>query len=104
VVRCVDPLVAKRDSGLAQPFPRIPKIFGQILRQRRFGGGPAVVRFALLDPLLAVVTPSTVHGQIYLSHRLRSSLAEHSSPRRRLGSFHKIIARGVRRFPAVAFD
>ena len=64
LVRGVDPLIAERRRGLAQPLPRVPQILGEIPRQRRFGRRPAVVRLAFLDPLLAVVALSTGHAQL----------------------------------------
>ena len=62
VVRRVDALLAELGGGLAQPLPGLAQILGEILRQRRLGRRPAVVRLALLDPLLAVVTLVAGHG------------------------------------------
>src|SRR5262245_4349466 len=60
-VRRVDPLVAEFASGLAQPLPRVPQIFGKVGGQRGFGGRPAIVLVTFLDPLFAVVALSTGH-------------------------------------------
>ncbi len=59
--RRVDPLVAELDGGFAQPLPRVRQLVGQILCERRLGRGPAVVRLALLDPLLAVMALVCAH-------------------------------------------
>jgi hypothetical protein len=54
-------LIAEGNGCLAQPFPSIPQIVGEFLRQSRFSGRPTVVLFSVLDPLLAVVALSTGH-------------------------------------------
>ena len=61
-VRGVNPLIAEGNSGFAQPFPSVPQIVGEVLRQSRFGGRPTVVLFSVLDPLLAVMAFSTGHS------------------------------------------
>src|SRR5215469_7410660 len=61
LVRCVNPLLAKRNGCFPKPLPRIPQIVREVLCQSRFGGGPTVVLFSVLDPLLAVVAFSTGH-------------------------------------------
>ena len=61
-MRGIDPLLAKRSGGLAQPFPSIPQILGEILREGRLGRRPAVMFLPFLDPLLAVVAFSTGHN------------------------------------------
>ena len=61
MVRGIDPLLAKRRRGLAQPFPGFPQILRQILGQGRFGRGPAVVRLTFADPRLAVIALSAAH-------------------------------------------
>ena len=50
-MRSVDPLITERDSRLAQPFPGVSQIFGEILRERGLGRRPASC-FPFLDPLL----------------------------------------------------
>src|SRR5207253_8769268 len=60
-MRGVDPLVSQRDGSLAQPLPGVLEISRKILRERRFGRGPAVVLLPFLDPLLAVLALSTRH-------------------------------------------
>ena len=62
LVRSVNPLIAEGNGCLAQPFPSIPQIVGEFLRQSRFSGRPTVVLFSVLDPLLAVVALSTEHA------------------------------------------
>ena len=64
VVRRVDALLAELDRRLAQAFPRVLQVLGQFRRERRFGRRPAVVRFAFLDPLLAVKTLVARHDDI----------------------------------------
>ena len=64
-VRGVDPLIAERLRGLAQPLPRVSQIFRQVLGERRFCRGPAVVGFSFVNPLLAVVALSPGHTQFY---------------------------------------
>jgi hypothetical protein len=59
LVRSVNPLIAEGNGCLAQPFPSIPRIVGEFLRQSRFSGRPTVVLVSVLDPLLAVVALST---------------------------------------------
>jgi len=59
--RRVDALVAELGRGLAQPLPRLSKILGEIVSQRRLGRRPAVVRLAFLDPLLAVMALVSFH-------------------------------------------
>jgi len=61
LVRGVNPLIAEGNGCLAQPFPSIPQIVGEFLRQSRFSGRPTVVLFSVLDPLLAVIALSTGH-------------------------------------------
>jgi len=61
VLRGVNPLIAGGNGCLAQPFPSIPQIVGEFLRQSRFSGRPTVVLFSVLDPLLAVIALSTGH-------------------------------------------
>jgi hypothetical protein len=60
--RRVDPLLTELDDGFAQPLVGVLQVFGEIFRERVFGGGPAVVRFAFRDPLLAVVTLVRFHA------------------------------------------
>jgi hypothetical protein len=64
VVRRVDALRTEVRGGFAQALPRVSQVFGEISRQRGFGGRPAVVRLALLDPLLAVVALVPGHDAI----------------------------------------
>jgi hypothetical protein len=59
----VNPLIAERSGGLAQPVPGVSQIVGKISGESCLRRGPAVVVF-FLDPLLAVVTLSTRHTQI----------------------------------------
>ena len=47
--------------GVTKARVGVLKIFGEILRERRFGRGPAIVRFVLFDPLLAVVALVRLH-------------------------------------------
>jgi hypothetical protein len=61
LVRSVNPLIAEGNGGFAQPFPSIPQIVGEFLRQSRFSGRPTVVFFTVFDPLLAVIALSTGH-------------------------------------------
>jgi hypothetical protein len=67
--RRVDPLPAKGSSGLAKTLPRLPEIVAQVFGEGGFRGRPAIVRFAGLDPLLAVMTlaPGHVPNLINLS-------------------------------------
>src|SRR5262245_19795093 len=62
--RRVDALLAERHRGLAQPLPCVQQIFREILRERRLGRRPAVVRLAFLDPLLAVIALASLHSPI----------------------------------------
>jgi hypothetical protein len=59
--RRVDSLIAEFDRGFAQAVVGVTQVFGQVGGQRRFGGGPAVVRRAFRDPLLAVVALVAPH-------------------------------------------
>ncbi|HTU48701.1 MAG TPA: hypothetical protein VMF91_26805 [Bryobacteraceae bacterium] len=61
VVRGVDTLLAESSRRFAQPFPRLAKIIGKMTRQSSFCCAPAIMRFSLPDPLLAVVTFVTGH-------------------------------------------
>jgi len=63
-MRRVDALFAELLGRFTQALPRLAQILRQVLRERRLGGRPAVVRFAFLDPLLAVVALSTGHATI----------------------------------------
>ena len=60
----VDALFSQSHRGLAQTVPRVLKVLGEVPRERRLGGRPAVVRLALFDPLFAVVALSTGHAQL----------------------------------------
>ncbi|PYR79925.1 MAG: hypothetical protein DMF87_10115 [Acidobacteria bacterium] len=60
-MRGVDALLAEVRGGVAQPFPRVAQILGELARQRRFRRRPAVVRLAFSDPLLAVIALVTTH-------------------------------------------
>jgi hypothetical protein len=53
LVRSVNPLIAEGNGCRAQPFPSIPQIVGEFLRQSRFASSPTVVLFSVFDPLLA---------------------------------------------------
>ena len=64
MVRRVDPLLAELRRRLAQPLLRVLQVLAQIPRQRRFGRRPAIVRFAFLDPLLAVIALVARHAVI----------------------------------------
>ena len=57
-------MIAEGNGCLAQPFPSIPQIVGEFLRQSRFASSPTVVLFSVFDPLLAVVALSTGHTRI----------------------------------------
>src|SRR2546422_343508 len=57
----IDSLISKRGSGLAQAVPGIAQIPREVSRRYRLCSRPAVVRFALRDPLLAVVAFPAVH-------------------------------------------
>ena len=74
-VRCINPLIAEGNGGLAQPFPSIPQLLREILGQSRFGGRPAIVLFSFLDPLLAVVAFSTGHNAILMAILLETGTA-----------------------------
>jgi hypothetical protein len=63
-VRGVYSLLTKGSGGFAHPFPSVPQVVGEVLCQSRFGSGPTIVLFSVLDPLLAVVALSTPHPQI----------------------------------------
>ena len=73
-VRGVDPLISKRDGSLAQPLPGVLEISREILREGRFGRGPAVVLLPFLDPLLAVVALSTCHSPIVVMQRAQTAM------------------------------
>src|SRR4051794_16702755 len=64
VMRGVDALFAELRRGFAQAFPRVAQILWKIANQRLFSGRPAVVRFAFLDPLLAVIALVSFHAAI----------------------------------------
>ena len=51
----IDSLISKRGSGFAQAVPGIAQITREASRRYRLSSRPAVVRFPLGDPLLAVV-------------------------------------------------
>lgn len=63
-MRGVNPLIAERSCGLAQPVPGVSQIVRKIPSESCLRRGPAVVVFSFLDPLLAVVALSTRHTQI----------------------------------------
>ena len=63
-VRGVNALIAEGGGGFAQALPSVAEIFGEILGESGFGGGPTVVRFAFFDPLLAVVAVPSGHSAI----------------------------------------
>src|SRR4051794_27902905 len=67
----IDALLAEIGGSLAQPLPRVLQVLRQAGGQRRLGGRPAVVRFACLDPLLAVVALVASHHSILYSPRPR---------------------------------
>ena len=50
-MRGIDPLIAQRRRGLAQPLPRVLQILRQVLGQGRFGRRPAVVRLPCPRPI-----------------------------------------------------
>jgi hypothetical protein len=62
--RRVDPLIAKSGCGFPQPLVGVFQILGQVSGERRFGRGPAVVGFAWLDQLLAMVALASGHPGI----------------------------------------
>ena len=57
----IDALFAKGDGSLAQTFPGVAQIVGEILGEGGFRCRPAVVGLAVLDPLFAVVTLPASH-------------------------------------------
>src|SRR4051794_1990857 len=67
----IDALIAEIGGSLAQPLPRVLQVLRQVGGQRRLGGRPAVVRFACLDPLLAVIALVASHHSILYSPRPR---------------------------------
>jgi hypothetical protein len=60
VMRGVDTLLTESSRRFTQP-PRLAEIIGKTARQSGFRCAPAIMRFSLLDPLLAVVTFVTGH-------------------------------------------
>jgi hypothetical protein len=58
----IDPLIPKRNSGLAQPLPGVPQILREITRKSRLSGRPTVVLLSFLNPLFAMVALSTGHS------------------------------------------
>ena len=83
MMRGVDALVAELDRRVPQSLPRVAQVFGQVLRQRRFGGRPAVVLFVGFNPLLAVKTLARRHRVILSSafHARPDARARRSSAR-----------------------
>ena len=88
--RRVDALLAELDRGFTQPRVGVLQIFGQILRQRRFGRGPAVVRLAFCDPLLAVVTLVRLSSPHFAVRRLREEVGRRSWPHSPMSSRYSI--------------
>jgi len=72
-VGSVNPLIAECGSRLAQTFPSIAQVFGEMPRQRGFRSAPAVMRFAFFDWLLAVETNSACHIEILPQRRTAQS-------------------------------
>lgn len=68
MVRGVDALLAERDRRRAQPLPGLEQIVREVLGEGGFGGGPAIVRLAQFDPLLAVVALAAGHASILVTH------------------------------------
>jgi hypothetical protein len=60
----INALFAEGNRGLTKPLPDFPEIEREVARERLFGGGPAIVGLARLDPLLAVVALAVSHDFI----------------------------------------
>jgi hypothetical protein len=68
-VRGVNTLVAEGNGSVAQSFPSVPQILGEIPSQSCFSGRPAVMLLSFLNPLLAVIALSASHPAIVISRQ-----------------------------------